>query len=241
MPRAPNPKVSEAEELFLKGYKLIDISKELELPEGTIRRWKSTYKWGNERSNKNKTSVRKPRGAPKGNKNAVGNNGGAPKGNLNPLKHGAYQNIYLDHLPREEKALYEQMEAAINLESEIKLLRLKIARLLTRDKTIFYDMFGKKYDIDVKEEDRENGIVICMAQLEKLIRTQAAIIGDTEKLQLEKEKFDFKKYKDEIELQLKREKLELDKAKADNGEDSETEDDGFVDALKGEVDDIWQE
>lgn len=52
MPRAPNPKVSEAEQLVLKGYKLIDIAKELQLPEGTIRRWKSTYKWNSQRSHK---------------------------------------------------------------------------------------------------------------------------------------------------------------------------------------------
>ena len=58
MPRAPNPKVSEGEQLFLKGYKLIDIAKELQPPEGTIRRWKSTYKWNSQRLNKSKTNVR---------------------------------------------------------------------------------------------------------------------------------------------------------------------------------------
>lgn len=32
--------------------KLIDIAKQLDLPAGTVRRWKSTYRWGSERSEK---------------------------------------------------------------------------------------------------------------------------------------------------------------------------------------------
>lgn len=65
MARAPNEKALKAKELFDKGYKLIDIAKELNIPDGTIRRWKSTYKWDNEQSNNKsersdkKASVRK--------------------------------------------------------------------------------------------------------------------------------------------------------------------------------------
>ena len=49
MARAPNGKQIEAEKLFKKGYKLIDISKELDIPEGTIRSWKNRYNWDNEK------------------------------------------------------------------------------------------------------------------------------------------------------------------------------------------------
>lgn len=60
MARAPNIKVNAAYELYKKGYKLIDISKELEVPDGTVRRWKKTYCWGNERSeNKSERSKKK--------------------------------------------------------------------------------------------------------------------------------------------------------------------------------------
>lgn len=47
--------------MFLDGMKLIDIAKELGVPEGTVRRWKSTQSWGNksERSEKVKANVRK--------------------------------------------------------------------------------------------------------------------------------------------------------------------------------------
>ena len=52
MARAPDERVSRAKELFDQGTKLIDIAKQLELPPGTVRRWKSTYKWDSERSEK---------------------------------------------------------------------------------------------------------------------------------------------------------------------------------------------
>ena len=48
--RAPNEKVDTAKKLYLKGEKLIDIAKRLGIPEGTVRRWKKTYQWDNERS-----------------------------------------------------------------------------------------------------------------------------------------------------------------------------------------------
>ena len=53
MARAPNEKVKKAYELFKEGYKLVDISKKLDIPSGTVRRWKKTYNWDNERSDKN--------------------------------------------------------------------------------------------------------------------------------------------------------------------------------------------
>ena len=49
MARAPNENVSEAYELYKKGYKLIEISRELDIPDGTVRRWKKTYGWDSER------------------------------------------------------------------------------------------------------------------------------------------------------------------------------------------------
>lgn len=52
MPRKPDKRIEQAQALYLKGLKLVDISKQLNLPEGTVRRWKSTYKWDNERSDK---------------------------------------------------------------------------------------------------------------------------------------------------------------------------------------------
>lgn len=48
MARSPNEKLIKAKKLYDKGYKLIDISKELDIPEGTIRSWKNRYSWDND-------------------------------------------------------------------------------------------------------------------------------------------------------------------------------------------------
>lgn len=45
-----NPLADEAYELYKDGMKLVDIADQLGKPEGTIRRWKNTYDWNNERS-----------------------------------------------------------------------------------------------------------------------------------------------------------------------------------------------
>ncbi len=48
MARAPNKKAEEAKELYQQGMPLVEIAKKLNIPAGTVRRWKSTYKWSNE-------------------------------------------------------------------------------------------------------------------------------------------------------------------------------------------------
>ena len=53
-----NEKAVEAEQLYRDGEKLADIARKLEIPAGTVRRWKSTYKWDGEGS-KREANVRK--------------------------------------------------------------------------------------------------------------------------------------------------------------------------------------
>lgn len=101
--RARNPKTDEAEKLFYKGMKLKDIAFRLEVPEGTVRRWKNTYKWNSERSDK-KANVRK-RGGQIGNKNAVGGNQSAPLRNHNAEKFGFFRK----YLPEETVSIIEEM------------------------------------------------------------------------------------------------------------------------------------
>lgn len=57
MGKKPDARAEPAHELYKQGMKLVDIASKLNVPPGTVRRWKSTYKWeenGNatERSNK---------------------------------------------------------------------------------------------------------------------------------------------------------------------------------------------
>ena len=56
MARAPDKRIEQAKAMYLKGMKLVEIASQLSLPEGTVRRWKSTHGWDNERSDKNELS-----------------------------------------------------------------------------------------------------------------------------------------------------------------------------------------
>ena len=49
---ANEEQIKRAEKLYRQGKKLVEIAAELGRPEGTIRRWKSTYGWDGERSKK---------------------------------------------------------------------------------------------------------------------------------------------------------------------------------------------
>lgn len=182
LPRIRSPERDQAFEIYKNAGGKIEnrrIAEQLGISEKTVGGWKCKDKWEQQLNGvlqKNKRSTPKPRGAPKGNKNAKGNKGGsAPKGNINAIKHGAYQTIYADFLYGEEKEIYDQMPGEADLESEIKLLRLKMARLLNREETFFYNMFGEKMEKDISEEERDAGILACAEQLEKLVKTQNQI------------------------------------------------------------------
>lgn len=142
MSRARSPKSIEAEKLFQEGKTLIQIAGILEVPEGTVRRWKSTQNWASSKANKGKTNARKQKpnkkkrpGAPKGNQNAVG--AGAPLGNVNALVHGGYSAIFWDSLSDQERSMIDDLEPNSEqiLVDEIKLLTVREHRIMERIKS----------------------------------------------------------------------------------------------------------
>lgn len=235
VPRIRSPERDQAFEIYKNSggkLELIKIAEQLGVPEGTVRGWKNKDEWEaklNGTLQKKKTErSKKKQGAPKGNKNAKGNKGGngGPPGNVNAVKHGAYQSLYAAYLPDEERELYEQIPGDADLEEEIRLLRLKMARLLTREHDFFYDGFGNRHDKDISEEDREAGILACAKQLEKLVKTQDQI----KRSELDKQ-----------EQQARIAKLQAEVAKITGKDAPETADDGFIEALHGRVAEAWAE
>ena len=125
MPKQRSPDSYRAEEMYKQGMKLVEIASQLNLPEGTVRRWKHTYKWDNERSDKKSERSHKKPGAPKGNKNAVGH--GAPKGNQNATKHG----LFSRYLPEDTREIFFSLDSADPLDllwDQIKLAYTAIMR-----------------------------------------------------------------------------------------------------------------
>ena len=107
MARAPDPRIEQAKAMYLEGQKLVEIASQLNLPEGTVRRWKSTHKWDSERSEKNsERSDKRKRGAQPKNRNAIGNSGGAaPEQNKNAEKFG----FFSKYLPEETVSIIQEM------------------------------------------------------------------------------------------------------------------------------------
>lgn len=167
MARARSPDSIEAEKLYKEGMLLVDIAKKLGRPEGTVRRWKSTQNWDgtdnekgkkkeNERSGKKKTSVRKPRGAPKGNKNAVGHVRSVPLGNSNALKHGGYSAVYWDTLDEEEREMIETIpdDEEEHLLAQIALFSVRERRIMKAIKQYKESKGGVYINNVIKQESK---------------------------------------------------------------------------------------
>lgn len=137
MARAPDERIGQAKALYLNGVKLAEIAAQLNLPEGTVRRWKCTHKWDSERSDKNsersdrnsERSVKRKRGAQPGNHNSVG----GPVGNSKAVKHGFFQK----HLPEETFLLIQEIEKKNPLDILWENIQIQYAAIIRAQKIMY--------------------------------------------------------------------------------------------------------
>lgn len=129
MARAPDPRINEAKAMYLKGLKLVEIASQLNLPEGTIRRWKCTHKWDSERSDKNSERSERKKGGQPGNKNAVG----GPIGNKKAEKHG----LFSKYLPEESMDIINSMSDKSPLDLIWDAIQIQYAAII-RSQQIMY-------------------------------------------------------------------------------------------------------
>lgn len=250
MARAPDSRIEQAKEMYLAGEKLINIAKQLDLPEGTVRRWKCTNKWG-ERSNGAKsersqkgTKVKRKRGAQPGNKNSSG----GPPGNKKAVKTGEFETLLFDCLDEEEKRLIESTpnDKQRLLVQEIGLLSVRERRMLKRieaiKQSVGYLEDGGTEDgttlvsVEVGEEETKKKYEGKLGQIqaieEALTRVQAQKQRAVESLH----KFGF----NDAQIRLETKRIEMAARAAGEVEEEEIQDDGFLDALKGSVNADWE-
>lgn len=147
MARAPDPRIDQAEELYKKGMKLVEIASQLSLPEGTVRRWKCTHKWDSERSGK-KANVRKRGGQP-GNTNATG----GPPGNKKAEKYG----FFSKYLPEETREIFNAIEQADPLDLLWHQIQIAYAAII-RAQRIAYVKDQKDKTVE-KIEEKDGNII----------------------------------------------------------------------------------
>lgn len=152
MPKKPDARIGKAKELFLQGLKLVDISKQLDIPVGTIRSWKNRYKWDNDSNatlQKNECNVAKNKGAQPGNKNASGH--GAPKKNSNAEKHG----LFRKYLPEETFSIIDEIKDKSPLDLIWDAIQIQYAAII-RSQQIMYVRDREDKTIEKVEEKSGN-------------------------------------------------------------------------------------
>ena len=106
MARVPNEKAAKAEAMYHDGMKLVDIARKLDVPPGTVRRWKSTYHWdGNSKKKQNERSDNK---SERSDKSETRHRGGQI-GNNNALKNATYASEYWKNISDEERPVAIQI------------------------------------------------------------------------------------------------------------------------------------
>lgn len=230
MARAPDERIKQAEDLFNQGFKLIDISKELGIPEGTVRCWKNRYKWGaaeNATLQKSKRNVAKKHGGQPGNQNAKGH--GAPARNKNAETHG----FFSKYLPEETLAIMEEIQqkdpldilwenitiqyTAIVRAQRIMYVRDKDDKTTTKIEEKDGNVWGQKWEVQHAWDKQANFLQAqsrAMAELRSMIKQydellKSGLATEEQKLRVEKLKVEIDKIRDEdkdkpIEVVIKR-------------------------------------
>ena len=239
-PRSPNR--DKAYQLWLESGKkrqLKDIADELGVSEEQVRKWKNQDKWGKVTLPNSKGNVTKHRGAQPGNQNAAGHGGTGPPGNKNAVTTGEFETLLFDCLDPEEKQLAVAVpnDKEQLLFQEIQLLTVRERRMLKRIENLRQTDFttvsrksgiekGKMTDLS---EDRAT-----LGQIQNiedaLTRVQARKQAAIDSLH----RFGV----DDARLEIELIKLDMAALKL-GGQETEVEEDGFLEALNTEAGDLW--
>lgn len=177
MARAPDKRIEQAKEMYLQGQKLVEIASQLNLPEGTVRRWKCTHKWDNERSGKKSERSHRKKGGQPGNKNAVGC--GAPDQNRNAEKYG----FFSKYLPDETREIFSAIEQADPLDLLWHQIQIAYAAIIRaqriayvkdrNDKTKEKIMSGETSDMYSVQQawDKQNEFMKAQARAQGELRS----------------------------------------------------------------------
>ena len=260
MPRVRDPNRIRAFEIYKENggnIDLVEIASQLNISPGTVRGWKSKDNWDRQLKGtfqKKNTERSKKKGAQPGNKNAVGHGGTGPPGNKNAVKTGEFETLLFDSLDPEEKKILNmvQLDKEQLLLQEIQLLTIRERRMLKRIDNLKHSsgiyihenendsvppgMTVVEYVSGIEKGNPTNlkkyqGVLGQIQSIEEaLTRVQASRQRAIESLH----KFGY----DDAKLELEAMKFELEMLKQ-GGQEEESGDDGFLDAMNAVATDVW--
>lgn len=236
MPRKIDDRVKQAEEMFRKGLKLVEIASQLNLPEGTIRSWKNRYKWDCNVAN-DKCNVAKKKGGQPRNKNAKGN--GPPEQNRNAEKYG----FFSKYLPEETVSIIQEMPtdpldvlwdqiqiayAAIIRAQKIMYVRDKDDKTIEKIEEKNGNVIGERWEVQ-QAWDKHGNFLSAQARAQK---TLESMINRYEEL-LHKNW--------DMATEEQKVRIASMKAKAQLNDEDGIADDGFLEALNGAAGEDWSD
>lgn len=182
MARAPDERIEQAKAMYLKGAKLVEIASQLNIPEGTVRRWKCTHKWDNERSDKKSERSHRKKGGQPGNQNAQGHGGTGPPENRNAEKYG----FFSKYLPDETREIFSAIEQADPLDLLWHQIQIAYAAIIRaqriayvhdqQDKTVERienkagNVIGEKWEVQ-QAWDKQNEFMKAQARAQSELRS----------------------------------------------------------------------
>lgn len=238
VPRKPDSRIEQAKVMFLDGMKLVEIASQLELPEGTVRRWKSTHNWDNERSEKKSERSEKRKGGQPGNRNAEGHGGTGPPRNHNAEKHG----LFRKWLPEETFSIIQEMpkDPLDVLWDQIQIAYAAIIRaqhiMYVRDREDSTTTKIGQKDGDTVTEERWQ-VRQAWDKQGNFLKSQARAQGELRSLIKQYDEMLHRNW--ELATEEQKARIAVMKAKSQMGDEEETADDGFLDALNGIAAEDW--
>lgn len=175
MARAPDKRIEQAKEMYLQGQKLVEIASQLNLPEGTVRRWKCTHKWDGERSDKQSERSHRKKGGQPGNKNSSG----GPSGNKKAEKYG----FFSKYLPDETREIFSAINQADPLDLLWHQIQIAYAAIIRAqriayvkdkdDKTVEKVMVGDSSEMYSVQQawDKQNEFLKAQARAQSELRS----------------------------------------------------------------------
>lgn len=257
MARSPNQKAEKARELYKGGMKLVEIASQLDVPAGTVRRWKSTYHWdGEQQSERSEKKSERSESKKSVTKKAVADE---VKQVIQNTDLTDKQQLFCIHYIRCFNATKAYQKAygcgyttavtngpALLGNTRIKeeILQLKQDRL-NREFLSESDIFQKYMDIafaDINDfVDISAGFVTAKDGIDGTIVSEVSNTQSGVKIKLADRMKALQWLTDHMDLATEKQKAEIAllKAKVQTDDGEEIADDGFLDALNGTAAEDW--
>lgn len=238
--RAPNYELAKKD--YMNSMKYKDIAEKYNVTINTVKSWKTRYKWTKDSKKGMHTKEKKvctQKGAQPGNKNAVGH--GAPIQNKNAETHGFFSKYF----PEETFSIIQEIQQKDPLDILWENIQIAYAAIVRAQNIMYVKDINDKTTTKIEERSGETSygekweIQQAWDKQANFLKAQARAQSELRSLIKQYDELLHKNWELATEEQIAR--IAIMKAKANDNDSGATEDDGFIEALQGKVDDIWSE